>query len=478
MELNKSQWRYVNSKTLGHQFLKGGEFTGKTTAAVYRMVNLENNYRLFPNENIIYVVLREEDKKAIQNIYKNAKADLNNKYYSLFSCFNKGFEIFTLNELIEIYSQGYMRERKFNYKFSTEEKEYTFLNNLLEKFKIAYKKSKLIKNLSIDFLVKEVNWIKASALTKEEYLTIDRKGREKRIKKESLSREGIYALKDNYNQVLRENNLMDKWDNILFALEFGKKFNKSYTHIILDNCENLTLGEIKFVNSLLIKEKYSSLTYVIGENKNIRENTWFIKGRKHSLLNETLNSRSFLLKNSFKTKKIQWNSIEEYKFMNFKNNILKSFSRDTASNDKELVIKDEDKSYTYKEDDLKEYPLFSNIAAGEPILMNDNNEENFLLPREWIRSREDIFILRVKGDSMENANILNGDLVVIKKQPIADHNDIVAVDIDRSATLKRLNLKEKEPLLMPENDKYDPISLEGKDANILGVAIGVIKKVG
>lgn len=478
MELNKSQWRYVNSKTLGHQFLKGGEFTGKTTAAVYRIINLENNYRLFQNENIVYVVLREEDKKNIQEIYENAKLDLNYRYDSLFSYFNKGFEILTLNELIEIYSQGYMRVKKVNYKFSSEEKEYTLLKDLLADFKLTYKKSKLIANTSLEFLLKEIKWIKASGFTKDEYMNIDRKGRDKRIKKNSLSREGIYYLKDRYNSALRENNLMDKWDNILFALEFGKNFNKTYTHIILDNCEALTLAEIRFINSLLVMEKYSSLTYVLGENKESRENTWFIKGRKYNVLDETLINRSFLLKNSYKTKKQSWNSIEEFRFINLRNKIFKDFSRDTASNEKELVIKEGDQSYIYNEGNLKEYPLFSNIAAGEPILMNENVEDSFLLPEDWIRNSKDVFLLKVKGDSMENINILNGDLVVIRKQATADHNDIVAVDIDRSSTLKRLDISGESPLLMPENEKYEPISLEGRDANILGVAIGIIKKLG
>lgn len=478
MELNKSQWRYVNSKTLGHQFLKGGEFTGKTTAAVYRMINLENNYRLFSNENIIYVVLKEEDKESIKKIYEKADEELNNKYYSLFSYFNKGFEVLTLNELIEIYSEGYMRDKKVDYKFSTDEKELEILNSLLEEFKIDYKKSKLIQKVTLEFLMKEISWIKASGFSKEEYLNIDRKGREKRIKKSCLSREGIYELKDKYNSILRENNYIDKWDSMLFALDFAEKFNKAYTHIILDNCEALTLGEIKFINALLMKEEYSSLTYILGEKKGLREHTWFIKGRKHNSLGETLIGRSFLFKTSYKTKKNYWNPVEEFKFIDLKKKVSKEFSRDTSSNYKELIVTDGEKSSIYEEEYLKEYPLFSNIAAGDPILMNENVEDNFLLPNEWIKNREDVFILRVKGDSMENANILNGDLVVIRRQSMADHNDIVAVDIDRSSTLKRLNLQGVEPILMPENDKYEPISLEGKDANILGVAIGVIKKVG
>ena len=68
------------------------------------------------------------------------------------------------------------------------------------------------------------------------------------------------------------------------------------------------------------------------------------------------------------------------------------------------------------------------------------------------------------------------DFVVVKKQAAAYHNEIVAVDINGSATLKTLNLNAPKPLLMPANEKYEPIKLEGEEVNILGVVLGILKK--
>ena len=86
-----------------------------------------------------------------------------------------------------------------------------------------------------------------------------------------------------------------------------------------------------------------------------------------------------------------------------------------------------------------------------------------------------MFMLHVKGDSMIEKNINNGDFVIIKSQNSAYHNEIVAVDIDGSATLKTLNLNSEEPLLMPANAKYEPIKLKGKESNILGIVLGILK---
>lgn len=85
-------------------------------------------------------------------------------------------------------------------------------------------------------------------------------------------------------------------------------------------------------------------------------------------------------------------------------------------------------------------------------------------------------MLKVKGDSMIGANIHDGDYVLIRQQTIANNNDIVAIDLDGNATLKRLSIKKDGIFLIPENPKYDPIKVESEDAMIMGTAIGVISR--
>ena len=88
---------------------------------------------------------------------------------------------------------------------------------------------------------------------------------------------------------------------------------------------------------------------------------------------------------------------------------------------------------------------------------------------------KDCFILKVKGDSMIGAAIEDGDFVVIRKQGAANNKDIIAVDLEGRATLKRLSIDKNDIILIPENDKYSPISLKNREALVLGVVIGVIK---
>ena len=125
-------------------------------------------------------------------------------------------------------------------------------------------------------------------------------------------------------------------------------------------------------------------------------------------------------------------SVEMFEYIDLKFNRSHEFLRDT-SNSKDIVIDDSNENL-----DVIGVPIFNEIAAGQPILINDELQGLFYLPNEWIKSSRDTFILKIKGDSMIKANINDGDLVVIKKQNTANNGEIAAVDVGGSATLKRL----------------------------------------
>lgn len=117
-------------------------------------------------------------------------------------------------------------------------------------------------------------------------------------------------------------------------------------------------------------------------------------------------------------------------------------------------------------------PVIGDVAAGSPILATENISEYFPLPTEYI-PQEDVFMLCVKGTSMINAGILDGDRVIVKKQATADNGDIVVALIEDSATVKTF-YKEKDYIrLQPENDFMEPIIV--KDVSILGKVIGVFR---
>lgn len=119
-------------------------------------------------------------------------------------------------------------------------------------------------------------------------------------------------------------------------------------------------------------------------------------------------------------------------------------------------------------------PLLGQIAAGGPILAQESIEAVYALPKELVGSGE-IFMLKVVGDSMIDAAICNGDMVVIKKQPDADSGDIVAALLDDEATVKTLKRKDGHTWLMPQNSEYQPIN--GDYARIMGKVVAVIRKI-
>jgi repressor LexA len=119
-------------------------------------------------------------------------------------------------------------------------------------------------------------------------------------------------------------------------------------------------------------------------------------------------------------------------------------------------------------------PLVGRIAAGGPILAEQNVEELFPLPASLVGEGE-LFMLKVVGDSMIDAAICDGDYVVIRSQKDANKGEIVAAMIDGEATVKTLSKKNGQIWLLPANDSYQPI--DGNQAEILGVVTAVLRSL-
>ena len=117
-------------------------------------------------------------------------------------------------------------------------------------------------------------------------------------------------------------------------------------------------------------------------------------------------------------------------------------------------------------------PLVGNVAAGSPILAEECIED--YLTFDTAGRPGEYFALRVRGESMLNAGILPGDLVVVHSQPTAQHGEIVVALIDDEATVKRLSLKSGQVWLLPENEAYSPI--DGTYAQILGKVAAVVRR--
>ena len=118
-------------------------------------------------------------------------------------------------------------------------------------------------------------------------------------------------------------------------------------------------------------------------------------------------------------------------------------------------------------------PLIGSIAAGTPILADENLEEYYPLSRDF-ESYGETFMLNVRGDSMREIGIYNGDKIIIRKQETAENGEIVAALIDDSATVKRFFKKDGKFILHPENEAYNDIVTE--NVVVLGKVVGLIRK--
>ena len=131
-----------------------------------------------------------------------------------------------------------------------------------------------------------------------------------------------------------------------------------------------------------------------------------------------------------------------------------------------------DESFNMLRREMVNVPVVGTVAAGQPILAEQNIDSYFPIPSEYMPN-EQSFILKVKGESMVNAGILDGDSVLVMQQTTARNGDIVVALIEDSATVKTYYKENGHYRLQPENDTMDPIIVD--DCQILGKVFGVFR---
>lgn len=136
-----------------------------------------------------------------------------------------------------------------------------------------------------------------------------------------------------------------------------------------------------------------------------------------------------------------------------------------------IEIIDENFSLTGRE--IVNVPIVGRVAAGEPLLATQNIENYFPIPMEFMPNNE-VFMLEVKGESMINVGILEGDWIVVEKRNTARNGEIIVALVDDSATVKTFYKEDGHIRLQPENDSMDPIIVS--DCKILGKVISLYRR--
>lgn len=125
-----------------------------------------------------------------------------------------------------------------------------------------------------------------------------------------------------------------------------------------------------------------------------------------------------------------------------------------------------------------EVPIVGRVAAGSPILAQENIEGTVNVDKSIVRQPQNIFALRIKGDSMIKAGIFNGDLVLVKQQSVADKGEVIVALLEDEATVKRYYPERNYIRLQPENENLKPIMVRKESSfSIIGKVVGVIRRL-
>lgn len=469
MKLLNIQNKFIEGKPCKNNIVKGRSNTGKTEAFLHRILNLVNNFAFEKEDKILFVQKGKGLLDKIESRFNKVKFNNNYKYISLLSS-DVEPEFITLNELILKYSDG-----------SVLAKQNERLEILKDGIKIGcFKRCNKLNSDNLYLILNEIKYMKNNNIKKaEEFMTL--MGGPLKLRKNSPSRAEMFILYSYYNRILKEKGLVDEEDRIRLAIENIRKEDSGYVHLFVDNVEGLSKLELEFLLALYKDKSYGTITLGIDVDKGENIYSELVKkGRVYAKKVFGNNKKIYnfkvdvVEKNNRQAVNEEFNIKEKYKFFDLKHRRNFHFSIENTGFEEKILGELDEK---YSDDELEQIPVFNNIAAGEPILISPEQQDTFNLPKYWVKGGNKKFILKVKGNSMIKANINDGDLVVIEQTQAPMNGDIVAVNIEGSATLKTLSLTKTTITLLPENDEYEPIVVTpDEEFYILGKAIGVIRK--
>lgn len=491
MKLSNEQNRIVKSKCTGYRLIKGNAGSGKTYAVINKIPKIVKSYCIEEDDSLLFVAYNNEHLLNTKYIYDNLeKAKYEQR--SFFDNENKQKVIFKdIKQMILLMFEQYKMKNNCRLKIASENKCLEYLKESIEVVKEKTKNRNRYekKNLfNIDVIKKEIKFIKKSNYSSiEEYqkmFTSDAIN----IRRNSKDREIVFEILKEYNNRLECSNLIDKEDIGLLAFKYAKQYGiKKYTNIIIDGVQKFNKVELDILKQLYTEKKHSNMIFTLDNDKIENSDCWISRKRKFKTLGYKMTGKCTNFKNSFieEVKKdnitlLNKNIYEEEskvfetcKYIDLNRKVCHEFFKDS---DNSSDIYSSDDNFTERVKDIVKIPVYNEIAAGSPIPMNDEFEFNYTLPKEWVRADKNVFVLKIKGDSMVNKNINNGDYVVINKQKYPSNSDVVAVEIEGEATLKTFKKKGNTVTLFPENSAYEPIVLDkDKECSLLGVAIGIIK---
>lgn len=462
MELNVDQKRIIETEPNGHMLVKGVAGSGKTTVAIYKIPHLLNHYCMDKDDKILIVTYTKTLINYIDYIYQNMDYKT-----TLFSFLNneEKVEIKTIDSVIYSLFFKYQRKLNKNYKTITSKDKYRLINYAINKVSQKYAKQNIVKPQNGMFLLEEIDWIKSCKyIDIETYQSIDRKGRAnnndsegpQRILKNSENRKAIFDLMIFYERLMVHEGLIDFKTmalKVLKAIEQGVIDCPVYTHVLIDESQDLTRVQLEILEKLYNKQKrHSSIVLIADTAQSIYSQSW-LSYQTFKSVGFDMSGRARVLSKNYRTTtqiaQSAYSLIENDENITGNENYVKPsvierqgdypLYQKFSSDEEELkFICHEIKEKLYKKYDLKEIAI---IARTKGQLFN---------AREYlIKNGIDVEIVDKKNSHFDNDSVklitmhsikglefkvvmiigLNADIIPLKpKDHLIDNKDIESVE--------------------------------------------------
>ena len=315
MRLNVEQRRIIENKPNGHVLVKGVAGSGKTTVAVHKIPFLLKDYTYEKDDKILVITYKKSLINYIKYIYEEIERNKENEQLTL-GIYESGDKdklyIETIDNMMFKYFTSYIKEEKLEkLRVATEKQINKAMVEAINVVKQEYEKVNVLDRKNLTFIIEEIRWMKSCNYTDiEEYQTIDRIGRisnnnvesTHKLRKNSKIRKAIFEVMIQYNDNLKKEKLVDLQDVALMALKQAKReVGEKYTHIIVDETQDLTRVQLEFIKTLYMNRSYSSMLFVSDTAQSIYPEAWLVKGRSFTSIGLDMTGKSTSLSKSYRT---------------------------------------------------------------------------------------------------------------------------------------------------------------------------------
>lgn len=312
MDLNAEQKRIATMDPKGHQLLKGVAGSGKTSVGLYRAFFLYNNYCFAKDDSILLATYNRTLISYMAYLYEKMERIQHGEFMSLFETSDRKVDIKTVDSLMVPYFETYVSEKNRKYKLGVPNPtSYEIISEGIAKLKKQFPDVKILNQRNTVFLLQEINWIKnCFYLEEEEYQEADRKGvlkakdvnKPQRLKKNSTTRKAIYELRRFYDRTIHSMGHIDFSGMRILALSQVQKAPIiKYTHVIIDESQDLTRSQLLFLKAIYNCKDYSSIVFIADTAQNIYRQSWLSSGNSFASIGFSMQGRGSSLSKNFRT---------------------------------------------------------------------------------------------------------------------------------------------------------------------------------